>query len=62
MSEPVTSSISDKAPKPPGLVPKNVQSWLILGLALLMVVIMWLTGGKNPATPKTNWCDPWTML
>src|SRR6267378_2814028 len=43
MNEP----IQDKAPKPPGLLPKHVQSWLILGLAVLMVVIMWLTGGKK---------------
>ena len=49
MNEP----IKDKAPKPPGLLPKHVQSWLILGLALLMIVIMWLTGGKqHPATAK----------
>src|SRR5437667_10577032 len=39
--------IEDKAPKPPGLLPKHVQSWLILGLAVLMIVIMWLTGGKK---------------
>ena len=43
MNEP----IQEKAPKPPGLLPKHVQSWLILGLAALMIVIMWLTGGKN---------------
>ena len=50
MNEP----IKDKAPKPPGLLPKNVQSWVIVGIALLMVVIMWLTGGKKPqATGKT---------
>jgi type IV secretory pathway VirB10-like protein len=49
MNEP----IQDKAPKPPGLLPKNVQSWLIFGLALLMVVIMWLTGGKKQASPRT---------
>src|SRR5207302_7048873 len=42
--------IEDKAPKPAGLLPKHVQSWLILGLAVLMVVIMWLTGGKKPQT------------
>jgi len=41
-------SVQDKAPKPPGLLPKNVQSWLLAGLALLMVSIMWLTGGKKP--------------
>ncbi|HVH72191.1 MAG TPA: hypothetical protein VNB49_13915, partial [Candidatus Dormibacteraeota bacterium] len=43
MNEP----IEDHAPKPPGLLPKHVQSWLILGLAVLMIVIMWLTGGKK---------------
>ena len=45
------SPIQDKAPKPPGLLPKNVQSWLLIGLAVLMVVIMWLTGGKKPTVP-----------
>jgi type IV secretory pathway VirB10-like protein len=50
MNEPIT----DKAPKPPGLLPKNVQAWVIIGIALLMVVIMWLTGEKKPqATGKT---------
>src|SRR2546430_1744037 len=47
MNEP----IQDKAPKPPGLLPKHVQSWVILGLAVLMIVIMWLTGGKKQQTP-----------
>src|SRR2546426_1843290 len=46
------SPIQDKAPKPPGLLPKNVQSWLLAGLAVLMVVIMWLTGGKKPPAPS----------
>jgi type IV secretion system protein TrbI len=55
MNEP----IQDKAPKPPGLLPKHVQSWLILGLAVLMIVIMWLTGGKKRATPpRTNAAVP----
>jgi type IV secretory pathway VirB10-like protein len=43
--------IQEKAPKAPGLLPKNVQSWLLVGLAFLMVAIMWLTGGKKPQTP-----------
>jgi type IV secretion system protein VirB10 len=42
------NQVQEKAPKPPGLLPKNVQSWLLIGLALLMVLIMWLTGGKKP--------------
>src|SRR5690349_14872523 len=51
MNEP----IQEKSPKPPGLLPKHVQSWLILGLAVLMIVIMWLTGGKKQqTTAKAN--------
>lgn len=50
MNEP----IKDKAPKPPGLLPKNVQSWVIIGVALLMIVIMWLTGGKKPQATATS--------
>ena len=48
------SSIHDKSPKPPGLFPKNVQSWLLAGLAVLMVAIMWLTGGKKPPAPSRS--------
>jgi type IV secretion system protein VirB10 len=44
----VHPEVQDKAPKPEGLLPKNVQSWLLAGLAFLMVAIMWLTGGKKP--------------
>jgi type IV secretion system protein TrbI len=44
----VNQQIEDKAPKPPGLLPKHVQSWLIAGLAILMVLIMWVTGSKKP--------------
>jgi len=47
-------TIQDKAPKPPGLLPKNVQSWLLVSLAVLMVLIMWLTGGKKPAIPSRS--------
>jgi type IV secretion system protein TrbI len=51
MNEP----IQEKTTTPPGLLPKHVQSWLILGLAVLMVVIMWLTGGKKQTSlPKAN--------
>ena len=48
-----TQLIQDKSPNPPGLMPKNVQTWVMLGLAVLMVTIMWLTGGKKAQTaPK----------
>src|ERR1700732_957131 len=45
------NELQEKAPKPPGLLPKNVQSWLLISLALGMVLIMWLTGGKKPQIP-----------
>src|SRR6202050_3420402 len=48
MSQP--AEVQEKAPKPQGLLPKNVQSWLLIGLAFLMVAIMWLTGGEKPPT------------
>ena len=48
------AQVQDKAPKPQGLLPKNVQSWLLIGLAFLMVAIMWLTGGKKPPTASQS--------
>ncbi|HEV2313711.1 MAG TPA: TrbI/VirB10 family protein [Candidatus Acidoferrales bacterium] len=51
---PAATPIQDKAPKPPGLMPKNIQAWVMLGLAVLMVGIMWLTGGKKPQPPSKS--------
>lgn len=45
-----TAEIQNKAPKPPGNLPKNVQSWILVGVAFAMVAIMGLTG-KKPPTP-----------
>jgi hypothetical protein len=45
MTQPV--EVQEKAPKPQGLLPKHVQSWILVGVAFLMIAIMWLTGGKN---------------
>lgn len=52
MTQPL--EVQEKAPKPQGLLPKNVQSWLLIGLAFLMVAIMWLTGGKKPPAPAKS--------
>jgi type IV secretory pathway VirB10-like protein len=49
-----TPQVQDQAPKPEGLLPKNVQSWLLAGLAFLMVAIMWLTGGKKPQPARST--------
>jgi len=49
-----TPQVQNKAPRPEGLLPKNVQSWLLAGLAFLMVAIMWLTGGKKPQPARST--------
>src|SRR5208337_664528 len=43
------ATVERKAVKPAGLLPKNTQQLVILGVAVVMVLIMWLTGGaKHP--------------
>jgi type IV secretory pathway VirB10-like protein len=47
-------TVENKAPNPAGLLPKNTQQLVILGVAVVMVLIMWLTGGgKRRATSAT---------
>jgi type IV secretory pathway VirB10-like protein len=53
-NSPAAQPIQDKTPKPPGLMPKNVQAWVMIGLAVLMVIIMWFTGGKKAQTAATS--------
>jgi type IV secretion system protein VirB10 len=47
--------VENKTPKPAGLLPKNTQQLVILGVAVVMVLIMWLTGsGKRRTTAATT--------
>ena len=46
--------IEDKAPKPSGVMSKHTQSLVIMGVAVLMVLIMWLTGNKTKPAAATN--------
>src|SRR5258708_16633802 len=55
------NQVQEKALNPPGLLPKNVQSWLLISLALVMVLIMWLTGGKK-AQPIAKAIPPAPMV
>ncbi len=52
--------IEDKAPKPKGVIPKNTQSVVIIGVAVLMILIMWLTGAGRKITinPGPNVAPP----
>ncbi|MGB9432370.1 MAG: hypothetical protein WBQ89_09025, partial [Candidatus Acidiferrum sp.] len=46
---PVRGTVENKAAKPAGLLPKNTQQLVILGVAVTMVLIIWLTGGAKRA-------------
>src|SRR5712691_7827011 len=47
-------TVENKAPKPAGLLPKNTQQLVILEVAVVMMLIMWLTGsGKRRASSST---------
>lgn len=50
--------IEDKASKPKGVIPKNMQSLVIVGVAVLMILIMWLTGGKKVQAPTRSSSPP----
>lgn len=46
----VRATVENKAPKPAGLLPKNTQQLVILGVAVVMVLIMWLTSNNKRLT------------
>jgi type IV secretory pathway VirB10-like protein len=47
------ATVEKKALQPAGLLPKNTQQLVILGVAVVMVLIMWLTGNSKRATTAT---------
>ena len=47
-------TLENRAAKPAGLLPKNTQQLVILGVAVAMVLIMWLTGGTKRAGSSTT--------
>ena len=57
-SSQLRGTIENKASKPSGLLPKNTQQLVILGVAVVMVLIMWLTGGTKRAATSTGSSTP----
>jgi type IV secretory pathway VirB10-like protein len=63
------ATVERRVEKPAGLLPKNTQQLVILGVAVVMVLIMWLTGNsKRPTTatistpsPRVQPLDPATV-
>ena len=48
-----TPNIEDKRSKPPGVLPKNMQAWVLSGVALVMVGVIALSG-KNPPKQRVS--------
>src|SRR5260370_7154758 len=51
--QPIVNQIQDKRQRPPGILPKNAQAWVLSGLALLMVGVIALSG-KNPPKARVD--------
>src|ERR1700692_3289401 len=51
---PLRGTVENKAAKPAGLLPKNTQQLVILGVAVVMVLIIWLTGGAKHISKPTS--------
>lgn len=51
-----TTSLHDRRPKPPGVLPRHLQMWLMAGIALVILVIILVTGRTAPA-PRTATAD-----
>jgi type IV secretion system protein TrbI len=40
--------INNTASRPPGILPKNLQAWVLLGISALIVIVVALSGNKGP--------------
>ena len=47
-------TIRDKTPKPPGVLPKNVQAWVLIGVATVMVCVLAFSGGQSAPSGRTD--------
>lgn len=45
---PEAPRVRDKSVRPSGLLPKNIQAWMVLGIALVMILVIALSGNKSP--------------
>src|SRR5437870_8680581 len=59
-NHPIVNQIQDKRQKPPGILPRNTQAWVVIGLALLMMGVIALSG-KNPPKARVDPPPPPTL-
>jgi type IV secretion system protein TrbI len=53
------STVTDRRPVPRGVIPRGVQTWMLAGLALFMMVIMLVVGRPDaPARPAATPTSP----
>ena len=57
---PASPPVIDRVPKPTGLLPRHTQTWLLVGLASVMILIIAFTG-QSPA-PRTSVTPPPTAV
>jgi type IV secretion system protein VirB10 len=63
-TEATVPQVKDKRLIPPGILPKNLQAWVLSGIALVMVAVIAFTGPKAPKphstlpTPALTAIDP----
>lgn len=55
-------TVENKTPKPAGLLPKKTQQLVILSVAVVMVLIMWLTGNTKRVSTSTAAASPGTRV
>src|SRR6266852_3437648 len=56
-NQPTVNQIQDNRQKPPGILPRNTQAWVLIGLALLMIIVIALSG-KNPPKGRVDPAPP----
>lgn len=47
-------AVRNTTPKPPGVLPKNVQAWVLIGVATVMVCVLAFSGGQSPPSGRTD--------
>src|SRR5438876_11746772 len=51
---PVPGTVTDHRPVPAGVMPRHLQPWLIIGVAVVMAGIMALSGSPTKSRPTTE--------
>ncbi len=54
MPLPLESEVRDKAVRPPGVLPKNTQTYVILAITVVMVGAIAFSGGSAPSKPASS--------